>query len=383
MPDEETPPGTQAVDPEHFRGVAGHLASGVCVITTAGDGTHYGMTASSVTSLSLEPPQMLVCLNSSMPTAQAVARAGRYAINVMDRQSAELARRFATRLQNKFAGVEHGFGVVGVPLLAQALATIECEVVEQIVGGTHTIFIGRVVAAGVRDGEPLTYFRGGFGRFELERDESVYLQLRQELTRRHWKASTALNVEPVAAEFDLARSSVLYAMTRLSTEGLLRREPERGYVVVPFDITTSDQAFDARSAIELGAIQLAQLPPTEADLAELDRRLERMARFIVDDQFIDFDGYLDANYAFHSALVALAGSHALAAAFEQIGLRAIMAASFGATSGSSQSFLDVQRRILDGLRDGDLAAAQGAILDYTALAKQRTREILESIGRTP
>lgn len=364
------------MDPEHFRAVAGHLASGVAVITTGNDTERHGMTVSSVTSLSLDPPQMLVCLNTSMPTSQAVDRVGRYVVNVLDRQSAHLATRFATRHEDKFDGVEHRTGVTGAPLLSQALANIECEVAEQITGGTHTIFIGRVVAASARDGEPLTYFRGGFGRFELERDEKAYLELRRHLTRRRWPPATTLDVEDVADALGLTPSSVLYALTRLSAEGMVRRQVGAGHVVVPFDLATSDQAFDARSAIEIGALRLAALPPEESRLAELDRWVSKMEEHLVEGRFIDFDGYLDANYAFHRSLVDLAGSHALSAAFDQIGLRAVMVSSFSATSGSSSAFIAVQRRILDAVRAGDRAGADDAVLAYTSLAKERAREIL-------
>jgi len=330
------PPST-AIDSEGFRSVAGHLASGVAVITTESGGTAFGMTVSSVTSLSLEPPLMLVCLNSAMPTSTAVDEAGAYAVNVLDRDSGELAHRFASAQKNKFAGVSTSPGSTIAPILDDALAHIECEVVEQLTGGTHTIFIGRVVAASARDGEPLTYFRGGFGRFELERDKQVYLTVRTHLTQRRWEANSALDVEQVAHELGLDRSSVLYALTRLSTEGMLRREAGRGYVVVPFDIAASDQAFDARSAIEIGAIRLADLPPAAAPLADLSRLFEKMSGLLVEDRFVDFDAYLDANYDFHRGVVALAGSHGLSAAFDQIGLRAVMASSFGATPDTASS----------------------------------------------
>ncbi|HTW16657.1 MAG TPA: flavin reductase [Nocardioides sp.] len=379
-PPPTVPPATHPVDSDEFRVVAGHLASGVAVVTTQTSGTRFGMTASSVTSLSLDPPLMLVCLNSAMPTAQAVAEAGAYAVNVLDRQSAHLAHRFASAQEDKFAGVATSPGASAAPTLDGALAHIECQVIEQITGGTHTIFIGRVVAATARDGEPLTYFRGGFGRFELERDERVYLTLRTHLTQRRWEADSALDVDQVAFELDLARSSCFYAMTRLSSEGMLRREQGRGYVVVPFDVTDSDQAFDARSAIEVGALHLVDLPLPEATLRELGSLFTAMARFLVDDRFVDFDGYLDANDAFHRALVALAGSSALSAAFEQIGLRSVMASSFGATPGTSQRFVEVQREILLALEAGDRARAQTGVLTYAALAKQRAREILERTG---
>lgn len=371
---------TPTMDAEGFRTVAGHLTSGVAVITAETGGVRFGMTASSVTSLSLDPPLMLVCLNSAMPTARAVAHSGAYAVNVLDRQSAHLAHRFAGAHEDKFAGLATSPGATAAPTLDDALAHIQCEVSEEIAGGTHTIFIGRVVAATARDGEPLAYFRGGFGRFELERDERVYLELRTHLVQRRWSADSALDVDQVAFELELSRSSCYYAMTRLSAEGMLRREQGRGYVVVPFDVADSNEAFDARSAIEIGALHLVGLPLASAVQHDLEALFEGMARFLVDDRFVDFDGYLDANDAFHRALVALAGSPALSAAFEQIGLRSVMASSFGATPGTSQRFVEIQRAILQTLCAGDRAGAQSGVLAYGELAKQRAREILDRTG---
>ncbi len=171
-----TPP---SVDVGLFRHVVGHLASGVTVLTTATDGRRHGMTASSVTSLSMDPPLMLACINNAAPTADAVTEAGTYAVNVLGEHQGELARQFATASQDKFRGVSVRTGELDVPLLGDALAQIECEVVERVVGGTHTIFVGRVVSATAGDGQPLTYFRGGFGRFEFARDDEVYGRARR------------------------------------------------------------------------------------------------------------------------------------------------------------------------------------------------------------
>lgn len=374
--------GTDAVtvDGDVFRTVVGHLASGVAVVTTVSEGERFGMTVSSVTSLSLDPPLMLVCLNSSMRTTGAVQRSGAYAVNVLDRRSAHLAGRFAAAHEDKFAGVRTRDGVTIAPLLDDALAQIECEVVERIVGGTHTIFIGRVVGAVARDGEPLTYFRGGFGRFELERDDQAYVAVRTELVRRRWEAHSVLDVDEVAFELDLPSASVFYALTKLGTQGLVARETGRGYVVVPVDLAGTEQAFDARSAIELGAFRLARLPLAADVVGELRARFDAMAACLVEGRFVDFDGYLDANDAFHRGLVGLAGSAALEAAFDQIGLRTVMAASFGATPATSQRFLEAQHRILTSLADGDRPRADAGVLEYAALAKERAREILAQTG---
>ena len=127
-------PGTRpTIDERHFRRIVGHLASGVTVVTTTDDEDRFGMTASSVTSLSADPALMLVCLNNAGPTAAAVARSGRYCVNVLGEQNGGLAKRFAVPSEDKFQGIAVKTGLLEVPMLDEALAHIECEVVDRFI----------------------------------------------------------------------------------------------------------------------------------------------------------------------------------------------------------------------------------------------------------
>jgi flavin reductase (DIM6/NTAB) family NADH-FMN oxidoreductase RutF len=155
---------------DEFRDVIGHFASGVTVITTSVDGQAYGTTASAVASLSLEPPSLLICMNLESATGQAVARAGRFAVNILGEDHGELALRFARKGGDKFAGVALTGGEHGQPLLAEALASLVCRVTERVAAGTHVVFIGEVEEATARPGAPLAYFRGRFGRLALDED---------------------------------------------------------------------------------------------------------------------------------------------------------------------------------------------------------------------
>ncbi len=168
----------------------------------------------------------------------------------------DLAQQFAVASHDKFRGVSVHDGALALPMLTDALAHIECEVVERVVGGTHTIFLGRVLAASAGDGQPLTYFRGGFGRFEFGRDDQAYRLVRQQVLSRVYPADHVIGVEELALELDLEESAAFYALTRLTGDGLVRRDPDRGYVITAFDVRTSDDTFDARLAIELGVIDL-------------------------------------------------------------------------------------------------------------------------------
>jgi flavin reductase (DIM6/NTAB) family NADH-FMN oxidoreductase RutF/DNA-binding GntR family transcriptional regulator len=366
------------MDPAHFRHVVGHIASGVTVLTTEVDGKRHGMTASSVTSLSLDPPMMLACINNAVPTAKAVSASGRYVVNVLGEDQGELAKQFAIASHDKFRGVALHTGALGPPLLSDALAHIECEVAESVAGGTHTIFLGRVVSATVGKGQPLTYFRGGFGRFEFARDDEVYARARELVLSRVYPADHALPLENLAEKLDVDHAAAFYALTRLSSDDLVRRDPDRGYVIAPFDVRTSDETFDARLAIELGAIGLSMHRVTEDEVAELRRRFDAMAALLVGERFVDFDRYLDANYAFHEHVVSLARNPLLTSMFGRLSIKSVMTRSFGSTPKTSQRFVKVQGRLVDAFDQRDEHDARQAAVDYCELAKKRVREILAS-----
>ncbi|MFI8194646.1 flavin reductase family protein [Streptomyces sp. NPDC085946] len=150
---------------EEFRHVIGHFLSGVTVVTTTLDGKRFGTTASAVTSLSLEPPMVVLCLNRVSSTSQAVLEAGRFALNILTEEGGALAARFATKGSDKFDGVETTLSSTGLPLFPSSLAWVEAEVSETLTVGTHTLFVGRVFQAEAQPGLPLAYFRGRFGKF--------------------------------------------------------------------------------------------------------------------------------------------------------------------------------------------------------------------------
>lgn len=165
---EGTDPGREPPTSFEYREVIGHFASGVTVITTALDGVLYGTTANAVTSLSLEPPQLLICMNRDSSTGRAIASSGFFIVNILSEEQERLASHFATKNPDKFDDrvVLHPDASDERPLLHGALASIECRVADQVQSGTHIIFIGSVEAAVADEGRPLTYYRGTFGRFQ-------------------------------------------------------------------------------------------------------------------------------------------------------------------------------------------------------------------------
>jgi flavin reductase (DIM6/NTAB) family NADH-FMN oxidoreductase RutF len=150
------------IDESRFRQAMGHFASGVTVVTTEKDGYQYGMTVSSFASLSLRPPLVLICIDKTVPTHGAIADAGRFVVNILEERQEHLSRRFSVTDNDKFRGVAWHTGRLGLPVLDNALAVIECRLATTVDGGDHTIFIGEVNDAEVREGEPLLYYRRGY-----------------------------------------------------------------------------------------------------------------------------------------------------------------------------------------------------------------------------
>jgi flavin reductase len=166
------PTGTIVVQPsdmsaENFRLGMRRLAAGVCLIATRHEGEPHGLLATSVTSLSAEPPSLLVCVNRSAQGHGPLHRSGIFSVNVLARHHRDLAESFASssRRQERFRVGEWATGS-GAPVLVDALTSFECRVDKAIDYGTHTIVIGIIdrVRFCEADAEPLIYFDGAFGR---------------------------------------------------------------------------------------------------------------------------------------------------------------------------------------------------------------------------
>jgi flavin reductase (DIM6/NTAB) family NADH-FMN oxidoreductase RutF len=157
---------TAAVTAAELRLAMGHFATGVTVITSVGaDGRPVGTTANAVSSLSLDPPLLLVCFDRSSQTLEAVGAHGAFAVNVLAAPQQELSANFARRgLAAAWDGVRHRPGLTRSPRLHDVLATLECTVEHRFPGGDHEIVIGRVLAAETGDTEspPLLFWRGRY-----------------------------------------------------------------------------------------------------------------------------------------------------------------------------------------------------------------------------
>jgi flavin reductase (DIM6/NTAB) family NADH-FMN oxidoreductase RutF len=154
------------VGPAEFRHAMGHFATGVTVVTSMGaDGSPVGTTANAVSSLSLDPPLVLVCFDRGSLTLQAVRVHGAFVINVLAAPQRHLSANFARRgPESSWEGVRHRPGPTGSPRLEGALAALECTVERRFPGGDHEIVVGRVRDVETAGGEavPLLYWRGAY-----------------------------------------------------------------------------------------------------------------------------------------------------------------------------------------------------------------------------
>ncbi len=158
-----TPPAI-APDERTFRDALGRFATGVAFVTAAPGGRPLGLIVNSLASVSLEPPLVSFSPSASSFTWRHMRRAPRFAVNVLGHGHEEFARRAAAAGADRFAGVDWTLGRNGAPLLTDALATLECEIVAEHPAGDHWIVVGRVDHARVAPADdPLVFFSSAFG----------------------------------------------------------------------------------------------------------------------------------------------------------------------------------------------------------------------------
>lgn len=154
-----------SIDVMEFRNVMAHWATGVTVVTAFTEERPVGITASSLTSLSLDPPQILISVARKLYTHAAISSNGVFAVNILRADQVEWGKRFAGLLPefaDRFAGIEWTTAQTGCAILPNVLGWMDCRVRHAYDGNDHTIFVGEVVAAAFQDGDPLLYFSRGW-----------------------------------------------------------------------------------------------------------------------------------------------------------------------------------------------------------------------------
>ena len=158
---------TTSVSSELFRKVMGSFPTGITVLTVEREpGQVHGMTANSLTSVSLDPLLILVCIDQDARLLSYLKAQRRFGVNILKNTQQQISEHFAKPQQDPAdearLGVQFQWTETGIPLLADALAYIGCNVVAQYMSGDHTIFVGEVESMELKEGEPLVYHRGKY-----------------------------------------------------------------------------------------------------------------------------------------------------------------------------------------------------------------------------
>ena len=153
-----------AFDSQAQRRIMGHFATGVTVVTAYLDGAIYGMTANAVSSLSLDPPLILVAVGKTAAMHASLTASRCFAVNILSEDQEHLSRRFAMRGPKEVNDLTWTKAESGAPILADALAWLDCRLADVLPGGDHNIFLGEILAGDARDGAPLLYFGGKYRR---------------------------------------------------------------------------------------------------------------------------------------------------------------------------------------------------------------------------
>jgi flavin reductase (DIM6/NTAB) family NADH-FMN oxidoreductase RutF len=157
LPDTSEP----VLDATDFRAAMGSFLTGVALITTCHEDTKFGITVNSLTSVSMDPCQLLVCFNHNSAAANAIRKRGMFVVNILAEHQTDLAMRFARPSDtDRFLGMPHSINDHDLPVFDDAICSIVCNLNQTLISGDHEIFIGAAQSVVINDREPLAYFRG-------------------------------------------------------------------------------------------------------------------------------------------------------------------------------------------------------------------------------
>jgi flavin reductase (DIM6/NTAB) family NADH-FMN oxidoreductase RutF/DNA-binding GntR family transcriptional regulator len=370
---------TPQLDQALFRDVIGRFASGVTVVTTRTSDRDFGTTASAVSSLSMEPPMLLICLNRTSETREAIIASGWFAVNILSEHQADLAYAFAKKSPDKFRDTQVDRGPSGMPLLAGALAQLECSVSETATGGTHTVFMGEVTYARGTEDAPLTYYRGRLGRFEEMLEDVAYKRLRSLVISREIPRGSALDVERLSSELDLDPKHVFFALSKLTADGLLERRPDGTLRVRPLDVRRAHEAIDARCAIEIAVVDKVCGHIASADVERLQMLAASTVR-AARARPMDIPGLLSSGQGFHEHFIGLLGNEVLESVFRRLDFRGIWSRAAPDLDRFGRTTATYLRDLVEACAAGDRDRARRLLYEHAEAVKLDAQEAIELGG---
>jgi flavin reductase (DIM6/NTAB) family NADH-FMN oxidoreductase RutF len=263
-----------AVDQDTFKAALGQWPSGVTVVTMrSADGVWHGMTASSFSSVSLDPPLVSVCLVKTLWSHELILESGIFGVNILASDQTELGKRFAgmrPEITDRFEGVDTVTAVTGVPLFDQSLAWLDCKVVNAYEGGDHTIFVGEVQAARTpRKAAPLLFHSRNWGQFADQLPEHVDVYDTGIAAAAAARAVNAADLQTglaVAGVPVLTQDIVVEPGDAASLAAALDGEaPERVVIAHAFAPDRHDAVLECAEALAVAGCQRIVLDDTDAD----------------------------------------------------------------------------------------------------------------------
>jgi flavin reductase (DIM6/NTAB) family NADH-FMN oxidoreductase RutF len=157
--------------PEAFKAAMRHFPTGVTVVTSLREGEPRGVTVSAFSSVSVDPPLVLICINREARSYLVISESKVFCVNILAGDQQHLAERFASKMREKqFEGVPYDVDATGAAIIRGTVAYLDCEVAEEHHAGSHSVFIGRVLSCASRPGSPLGYYNGAFHDFGIRID---------------------------------------------------------------------------------------------------------------------------------------------------------------------------------------------------------------------
>lgn len=340
------------------RVAADHFATGLAVVTSRDvRGEVAGRVVNSVTSLSLEPPTVLLAVPTGSELQHAIDECGALGISLLRDDQALVADRFSDGLDatSAFAGLGTKPGHYGQPILTDCLAWMDGTVTESLSWEGDRVYVCRVLDASTSPGRPLVRYRGVSGRYQAFQEASEYASFRRMVLDRVGSTDDLLTIDEVAGSLGMDEASAQEALVRLREEGLVRIDPDDGsHLVLAIDKNGASEALEARLLMEMAATEILREKLTTGQVAEFDRRRVECQKFT--RATTSAGVHHDAHLRFHEYAVALTGNSLLVDAYRNFN---IPNETWDAITDENRDCIGADHaELVDFYRRGDMPAAR-------------------------
>ncbi len=359
------------------------LEHGRAAVTISFGGTMLGAGVRSMSAVSVEPPRVLVALDDGSQVAEGIAATGTFALNILDETSVAAGVGLAPGVESPLDGMTLIGGIGGSPLLADSAAQLECALQASSELSGLRVFVADVTDVRARAGGRLDDVDGELRSFVASRDDATYRELRLAILERQIPLQDDLWVERIVEQLGVDRANVIYALTRLTHERLVRRVSAERYAITPVDEQLIASMLHARRILMVGITDSLVSVLTEAEIqrvvvaAEATRRPEGAS-----DVGMENDHSVGVFRAFNELLVGLAGSSVLLETYRGLSVPTVMGRVLWRLEWSTLHDLLSERAVefAAALASRDREAAVAAIRSYNDCVHEYAVRALRSTG---